>query len=88
MSDDKPLFTVANELLFNHFDNESSGNYIAHEIEDNESGHSYLITMQKIDGETPLHQLKELKEDHEKLKAEHKNLIEEMALLKLMYWRI
>jgi uncharacterized protein (DUF2225 family) len=88
MENTTPLFNIGNQILINFFDEKKGRNYIAHEIEDNESGHSYLITMQKIDGETPLHQLKELKEDHEKLKAEHKNLIEEMALLKLMYWRI
>jgi hypothetical protein len=57
-----PLFTVANQVLVNFFDKNSSGNYVSHIIEDNESGQEYLITMQRIEGETPLHQLAQQKD--------------------------
>lgn len=87
MSDITPLFTVANQILVNFFDQACSGNYIAHEINDEKTGESYMITMQKIEGETPLYQLAALKEEHEKLKAEHANLLEDHVLLKLMYQR-
>lgn len=52
-----PLHDVANQTLVNFFKSESAGNFIAHEIEDIDTGEQYLITMQKSNGETPLHQL-------------------------------
>lgn len=62
MPDITPLFTVAQQVLVNFFDKGASGNYVSHIIEDRERGQDYLITMQRIDGETPLHQLEEKKE--------------------------
>jgi hypothetical protein len=61
IKDDLPLYTVSNEILINFFDKGKSGNYTSHIIEDNNSGEEYVITMQKINGETPLLQLEEAK---------------------------
>lgn len=58
-----PLFTVANQVLVNFFRQEGADNFIAHEIEDKDTGQSYLILMQKIQGETPVHQLAKSKAD-------------------------
>lgn len=74
-----PLFTIANQILINFFDKDSGRNYIAHEIEDNKTGDSYIITMQKVDGETPLHQLQQLKEDYASLEEEHRILKEKYS---------
>lgn len=52
-----PLHDVANQVLVNFFKAGSAGNFVAHEIEDIDTGEQYLITMQKSNGETPLHQL-------------------------------
>lgn len=52
-----PLYTVGNQILANFFKLESAKNYIAHEIQDLDTGETYIITMQKVSGETPLHQL-------------------------------
>ena len=52
-----PLFTVANQILANFFKVEKATNYISHIIEDRDTGDEYIITMQRISGETPLHQL-------------------------------
>lgn len=57
MSDITPLFTVANQVLVEFFKKEAGDNYISHVIEDKDSSKEFLITMQRIDGETPLHQL-------------------------------
>lgn len=52
-----PLFTVANQILINYFKTEGADHYIAHEIVDLDTQEAYIITMQRSDGETPLHQL-------------------------------
>jgi hypothetical protein len=52
-----PLFTVANQVLVNFFDKNDVDNYVSHVIEDKKKGVEYLITMQRINGDTPLHQL-------------------------------
>jgi hypothetical protein len=57
MPDITPLFTVANQVLVKFFDESESDNYVSHVIEDKHSDQEYLITMQRINGETPLHQL-------------------------------
>lgn len=62
MEDITPLFTVANQVLVNFFDNSKADNYVSHVIESLDSDQEYLITMQRIDGETPLHQLAQQKE--------------------------
>lgn len=52
-----PLFTVANQILTKFFRQEGADNYVSHVIEDLDHGQHYLITMQRVDGDTPLHQL-------------------------------
>lgn len=52
-----PLFTVANQVLANFFRQSGADNYVSHIIEDLDHKQDYLITMQRVDGETPLHQL-------------------------------
>jgi hypothetical protein len=69
MENKTPLFNVADQLLVNFFDKNDVDNYISHVIEDNEKGAEYLITMQRINGETPLHQLAREKERVIKLEA-------------------
>ena len=64
-----PLFTVANQVLANFFKLELGKNYISHVIEDLDTGDEYIITMQKINGETPLHQLAKAKERIAELEA-------------------
>jgi hypothetical protein len=71
-----PLYTVAKQILLNFFKTESAGNYIAHEIEDLDTGESYIITMQKSDGETPLHQLAAAKDRIESLEHALKQALE------------
>ena len=57
MSEITPLFTVANQVLINFFDKGDADNYVSHIIEDKQNDAEFLITMQRIKGETPLHQL-------------------------------
>jgi hypothetical protein len=69
-----PLFTVGNQILVNFFDQGKGENYTSHVIEDNHSDEEYIITMQRVDGETPLYQLAEKKEENARLEAEVKEL--------------
>lgn len=69
MPDITPLFTVANQVLVNFFDKSDTENYVSHIIEDKHSDEEYLITMQRIKGETPLHQLATEKEQNEVLQS-------------------
>jgi hypothetical protein len=70
MSDITPLYTVAKQVLANFFKLEEAENYYAHEIEDRDTGQRYIITMQKVDGETPLHQLAEANDRIEQLERQ------------------
>jgi hypothetical protein len=69
MSKNDPLFSVGNEVLLNYFKEDASRNYIAHQIEDLDTGEEYMITMQRINGETPLHQLAKAKKEIQLLKT-------------------
>ncbi len=62
-----PLFTIGNQILINFFDQSDATNYTSHLIEDKHNNCDYIITMQKVNGETPLLQLQEEKEKVAKL---------------------
>lgn len=62
MTQQTALHQFADEQLIKQFKEHSSGNYVAHELEDVADGTLYLVTLQKSDGNTPLHQLEAVRE--------------------------
>ncbi|MCZ4337727.1 hypothetical protein [Shewanella colwelliana] len=69
MTQPTALQQFANDQLINQFKEQSMGNYVAHELEDVADGTLYLVTLQKSDGNTPLHQLETTREKLSTLEA-------------------
>ena len=74
MPDITPLFTVGNQILINFFDQGNAQNYTSHVIEDEDNDCDYIITMQKVDAETPQYQLEDQKNKTIALQAKLKEL--------------
>lgn len=74
MPDITPLFTVGNQILINFFDQGNARNYTSHVIEDEDNDCDYIITMQKVDAETPQYQLEDQKNKTIALQAKLKEL--------------